>query len=449
MIPVLNMITNKRGINNRLTSVLYNVMLMSMGCTGIAHDTDNKESLDFNYQSGIEAADIILERLTTIAPFPRGLEMVDNKLYILCRGRVRGAGGVSAEIDDQAGTLYVVNPEITEPYEKGDPSARIVENGKVFALPTDPPFNLWDRTANPPEMDRLTDRPYCSLRYHDPTKSFYICAFSGIDKSKVPGQPPFSKNLTDALLRYDLRTGKWYEVERHNVFAGGSYPHHDPQYNPPPHGWLNGADNCLAVGNYMYAVAKDNSVLIRYDLNDLVNDPEAGYPDSEFVLGAEVYITGIGMVIFKGHSALAVNDKYLYIASRTSSLVIRIELDENGYTVNPYEAQLVAKFTPYSPQTGKSANITDMAFDSKGNLYVISAQPARIYCFYPDPERIFDATLPDIKPWADLAAITENPVMKSENIFIDNLDRIYVTSGDGYSYQQGANGTVYRIMVGS
>ena len=397
------------------------IILFIAGCNSESQETVTAilEAAEPIYLGEPANGNILIERVTTMAPFPRGLDMVDGKLYVLCRGRVRGAGGVTAQVEDQAGTLYVVDPEVTEPFKKGDPSEKIMTNGEVFALPTSPPFNLWDRSASPPEKDRETDRPYCTLRYHDATKSFYLCAFSGIDKPKVQGQSTFSKNLTDALFRYDIRTSKWYEVERHDLTAGGSYPHNDPKYSNPPHGWLNGADNCLAVGNYLYAVAKDNSVLIRYDLSELVNDPEAGYPKSEFVLGEDIYVKGKGMMKFLGHSALAIHNNFLYIGSRTSSLIIRTKIDEDGMIINPYETELVAKFQPYEPETGATADITDMAVDSKGRIYVISAQPARIFRFLPNPDRVYDANNPDVQAWADLAAFCDVAHVSMDTFTVD------------------------------
>jgi len=391
------------------------------------------------------AASIRLERVTTIVPFPRGLVLHDGKLYILSRGRVRDAGGVGADIDDQAGTIYVADPEIAEPVDLPQVSDAVRMNGAVLAAPTEPPFHLWNRSADPPESDRETDRPYCTLRYHGPTRSFYMCAFSGIDKPNRPGRSAFSKNLTDAVLRYDLRTRKWYEVERHNIEAGGAYPHHDVGHHAPPHGWLNGPDNCLAVGKWLYAVAKDNNVLVRYDLSSLIANPEAGAPPSELVLGPQIEIAGRGPTTFFGHSALAARDDYLYLAFRTSSAIIRVPLNADGTLVQPITGQLVALFEPYDPATGKSGNITDMDFDSDGFLYVISAKPSRVYRFKPDPADVFDARLADVKPWADLAGMTHNPQMKSENILVDDRNRVFVTSGDGYSFQNNAYGTVYRI----
>lgn len=390
---------------------------------------------------------VLVGRVTTAVPFPRGLALFDGRLYVLCRGRVRRGGGVSAEIDDQAGTIYVVDPDVVEPISGGDVGAAVQQNGNLFAVPTQAPFRLWDRTANPPESDRETDRPYCTLRFHKATQSFYICCFSGIDKPKQPGQSSFSKNLSDGLLRYDLRTGKWYEVERHDIEAGGNYPHHDPKYSPPPHGWLNGPDNCLVVANTLYAVAKDNSVLAQYDLSPLVDSPDAGPPNSEIVFDENIFVRGLGMQRYYGHSALAVFDGYLYVGYRTSSVIVRIPIDSEGQLLRPVIGELVATFDPYDPRTGKSAELTDMAFDKKGRLYVVSAQPARIFRFTPNPDRVFDARASAIAPWLDLASTTGDPRMKSENILIDEQDRLFVTSGDGYEFQAGASGTVYRITI--
>ncbi len=390
---------------------------------------------------------LLLERVSTAVPFPRGLAMVDGKLHVLARGRVRGAGGVSAEIDDRAGTLFIVDPRISEAADAPEVSAAVRNNGTVLTLPTSPPFSLWNREATPPESDRLTDRPYCTLRWHEPTQSFYICAFSGIDKQRSADDPiHFSKNLTDALLRYDMRTKRWHEVERHRGSAGGSYPHHDPRHHPPPHGWLNGPDNCLPLGRWLYAVAKDNNLLVRYDLRALVADPHAGPPASEVVLDERVPLSDGGVAEWYGHSALAAHGGYLYVGCRTSSVIFRLPLGDDFAPKKPVAAQLVARFEPFDPHTGASANLTDMTFDHQGRLYVVSAEPARIFRFQPDPAQPFDGREGAAAPWADLAAMTTNPSMKSENVLWHG-GWLYVTSGDGYGYQNGAHGTVYRLST--
>ena len=393
-----------------------------------------------------EPSTLNVERVTTIAPFPRGLALIADKMYVLCRGRVRGAGGVSAEIEDQAGTIYIVDPVVSEPLSSQNVSDAVRNNGKVFALPTKPPFILWDRSMYPPERDRFTDRPYCTLRYHEATRSLYICAFSGIDKPKKPGEISFSKNLTDAILRYDLRTLRWYEVERHNIEGGGNYPHHDPLHSPQPHGWLNGPDNCLPLGHGLYVVSKDNNLLARYDLSAIVEDPEAGPPPSKVILNENIDVKGHGVQPYFGHSALAYHDGWLYMGYRTSSVIVRLQLDKAFIPIEPIQAELLARFDPYNSKTGKSANITDIEFDPKGRLYVVSARPSRIYRFTPNPDAVFDGRTGHSKPWADMAVLTGSQKMKSENLLFYN-GHIYVTSGDGYGFQNGALGTVYRVRV--
>jgi hypothetical protein len=109
-------------------------------------------------------------------------------------------------------------------------------------------------------------------------------------------------------------------------------------------------------------------------------------------------------------------------------------------------AQLVGRFAPYDPTTGKTPDLTDMDMDDKGRLYIVSAQPSRVFRFTPDPQRIYDATDAAAQPWADLAAATDNPRMKSENVLVHD-GWAYVTSGDGYGYQKGADGTIYRVRI--
>jgi hypothetical protein len=388
---------------------------------------------------------VILERVTTKVPFPRGLVLKDDGLYVLCRGRVRDYGGVTAAINDQAGTLYRIDPSVVEPASSNEIGEAVRSNGVLVAEPAPDVFRLWDRTANPPSSDRMTDRPYCGLRFHPPTHSFYLCAFSGVD---LDGKPrTFSKNLSDAILRYDLRTSKWYEVERHDVHAGGNYPHHDPAHGKAPHGWLNGPDNCLAVGNWLYAVAKDNSRLVRYDLAALTKDPEAGPPPSEFVLGEHVATKQHGTQILQGHSMLAYRDGYLYLGTRTSGHIVRFAMSPVGEFAHPMQAELIAQFDPYDPTTKKSANMTDMDLGPDGACFVVSASPARIYRFVPDPARVVDGRSGKLAPFADLAALTNNPKMKSENVLCAPDGSVYVTSGDSYAFHAGSGGVVWRLRT--
>jgi hypothetical protein len=223
------------------------------------------------------------------------------------------------------------------------------QNDKVLARPTEPPFRLWDRTASPPQSDRRTDRPYRTLRYHAPSRSFFICAFSGIDMPSHPGDPSFTKNASDAVLRFDLRTGRWHEMERS--------------------GWLYGPDNCLPLGDWLYAVAKDNSRLVRFDLCPIVRNPNTQPPTGELVTENE----------WLGHSALAYRGGWLYVVYRTSSVIACLRLDESFLPVTPIRFEVLARFDPFDPVTRSSANITDMDFDDRGRLYVVSARPSRLF----------------------------------------------------------------------
>lgn len=386
----------------------------------------------------------LIQRVSTVPPFPRGLAIVDDDLYVLCRGRVRSAGGVTATIDDEAGSIYVIDPTLAEDLKAGPVGPAVRTNGHLFVAPSDPPLHLWDRTASPPESDTRTDRPYCTLRYHDASDSFYICAFSGVDLPRTAADPiAFSKNRTDAILRLDRRTRTWSVIDRHRADSS-TYPHSHPITTPPPHGWVNGPDNCLPIGDQLYVVAKDNSRVVRYDLSD-VRPGTASIPRGWPVLGERIP-TSAGEVTMRGASALAYNDGWLYIAYRTTSEIIRIRLDDEARPIVPIHAEIVARFDPYDVATHTSANLTDMTIDDDGRLYVISAQPARVYRFRPDPANVFDARDDRESPWVDLAARTGRPALKGENLLAHD-GWIYVTSGDGYSFQHGATGTIFRIAV--
>ena len=109
-------------------------------------------------------SELVIERVSTKVPFPRGLEIVDGQLYVLSRGRVRESGGASGSIDDRAGTIYRIDLSIAQPIDE-PLSDQVRENGEEFAAPTDPPFRLLRRELEPATRDRETDRPYCVLRF--------------------------------------------------------------------------------------------------------------------------------------------------------------------------------------------------------------------------------------------------------------------------------------------
>lgn len=393
---------------------------------------------------GAEEGGVELERLTSVIPFPRGLALADpdgdgtESLYVLSRGRVRSSGGVSGDINDQAGTLWEVDPTTGETTR--------------FAVPTDPPFKLFDRSASPPSSDHRTDRPYCGLRWHEPTQSFYLCAFSGIDLAQDdPAKAEygsFSKNYTDAVLRYDTRTDEWSEVDRHDPAYGANYPGQDGR------GFLKGPDNLTAVGDTLVVAAKDNSRLVAFDVAPLENNPNADLPTPRIVLGDTVKLANRGGEehTILGHSGLAYRDGWLYVAFRTTGEVIRVPVvdAEGQLSLDADHAELLAEFQPWEPAEKKSANITDIDVGPDGDVYVVSAMPARLYRFTPDPANIRDYVSgfeTGEGAWADLAEMTDNPRMKSENVIVADDGTVYVTSGDAYGNAQGEGlgGTVWKV----
>ena len=403
-----------------------------------------------------------LERITSAVPWPRGLVFVDGKLVVLARGRHRRAGGCDPDVEDRAGCLFEVDPSIAEPVVPGGKAGpRVRANARVLAVAEGSPFHVWDRETNPSD-DRLMDRPYCTLVYDALSRNFFICGYSGVD---LPGAR-FRKNATDSIHRFDLRDRRWHPVEMHDptvvppqdltrVVPNTYYPHHDPLKNPAPHGWLNGPDGGVVAGRFLYVAGKDNHTLARYDLAPIRNDPSFGWPPSEKVLGRRLRLSMAGEVrevdLF-GHSALAVHDGYLYIGYRTSSVVVRVPLDASGDLVKPVTAELIAEFQPYDARTRKSANLIDMRFNSKGELFVSCASKGRVWKIgVPDPGRVFDGNdaragspTPN-QPYLDLPLLTGNPKARVGNIAFDDRDRLYVCSGN---YDSGTRiaGVIYRAV---
>ena len=360
-----------------------------------------------------------IERVTTGVPFPRGVVVRGDELFVLSRGRVRDAGGTDVAIDDLAGTIWKL------PLNARDAAP------VAIATPASPPFRLLDRLLPTALDDHHTDRPYCILRLDPATQSLYFCAFSGIDKPL--GQPGgyFRKNRSDAVFRFDLRTGKYHLVARG--------------------GLLDGPTNCLVVGKWLYVSNKEASTLLRYDLSALAASPGGVVPPPELIAG-KTFLVGGKPVEFLGHSALAARDDgYLYLGFRTSSTVVRIAMRDlrprSGGS--PVPAQLLAQFEPYDPVRQRQSDLTDMAFGPDGDLYVIGAKPARIWRLTPNPRLPLIATFgsPGEPAWAELHALTQNPKMKIEALTVDPRGNVYVTSADKQPDHAISclAGTVYRI----
>lgn len=434
--------------------------VLLLGCVAVMCGCAGAPTLPPATGPATQAVALRVERVTTGVPFPRGLVMKEGTLYVISRGRVRDAGGTDPKIDDRAGTIWAVDPEVSEPAVGKTVGDEVKANARALAEPTEPPFRLLDRTVKAALDDGRTDRPYCILRYDEATRSFYFCAFSGIDRPQVAYAGPndrqyFRKNNSDAVFRYDLRTGRYHLLYRNPRSVGDSV---GIGADGVPDRLLSGPNNCLVVGRWLYVVAKETSTLVRFDLSGLRQDPHSESRGPELVAGRKFKIDG-KVTEFLGHSMLASRgDGWLYLGFRTSSTIVRIRESElSGMTyrttadATPVRAELVARFDPFDPETGATADLTDMAFGPGGELHVVSAKPARVYRFKPDAKRVFDGrTIPGASPaWAELWQLTGNPKMKSESVLVDEAGVVYVTSADRLEEAHGKSGlagVVYRIL---
>jgi hypothetical protein len=409
---------------------------------------------------GSQAAEVRLERITTAVPWPRGLVFVDGELVVLARGRHRRAGGPDPSIEDLGGSLLRVDPSISEPVVKGSPAGpEVAGNAELLAAPTDPPFKLWDRSKVPASLDTRMDRPYCTLAWDPTSRNFIICGFSGAD---MP-DGTFRKNASDSVLRFDTRTGRWSIIDVHDErlvddtelgpwVPDDTYPQNDPRRDPPPHGWTNGPDGAAVVGRWLYVAAKDNSLLVRYDLGPIADDPEAGPPPAEPVFGDHVDLAtpdGVQRTWVCGHSAVAASGGFLYVGFRTTSQVVRFPLEEDGTLRQPLVGELIALFDPYDEEIGRSHDLMDIAFNGEGELFVSTARAGSVWRVgVPDPAAVFDGREGTAhEPYVDLRELTENAKARTGNITFDEQGRLYVCSGN-YDAESPVAGVVYRVVEG-
>jgi hypothetical protein len=408
---------------------------------------------------------VALQRVTTAVPWGRGMAIADGELIVLSRGRHRGEGGVSQNLVDHAGTLWRIDPSVSEPVVPGAWAGDAVRNNaEVFAAPTAPPFHLYDFSA-PSDEDILMARPYCALAFDEASRNFFICAYSG---AELPDG--FRKHATDAVYRYDLRDQRWHVVEQHDpdvvpreafgaVISNEYYPHHDPATNPPPHGWVNGADGCIAAGDYLYVPAKDNHVVVQYDLDGIRREPSAGPPASRPVLGATMIISHPGgeqeMEVL-GPSGVAVHGDYLYIGYRTSSVVVRVRLRSDGDIVRESDGrvkgELIAVFEPWDAGRKRSGNLYDIDMSASGDLFVSMGKEGKVWRISPDPARPFYGNDQSERPTTapPFLNMTELVGRKTgcNNIFVDDEGGfLYVSSRNNDTGEGRIHGTIYRVAL--
>jgi hypothetical protein len=406
----------------------------------------------------------IVQRVTTAVPWPRGAVWNDGKLWILARGVHRSAGGPNPDIQDLAGNIFEVDPNIHEPVEKGvAPSDAVRTNGRVIAEATSPPFRLWTRQM-PVTSDTLTDRPYAGL-LHDPiSQSLFVICFSGID---IEAEPRFRKNATDAVHRFSLKTGKWYPFESHDhtrvpveslgkTVAVDTYPHHDPAKNAPPHGLANGPCGGWIVGRYLYITAKDNSALIQYDLDEVRKNPDAGAANGRYVFHRAspkddpfLRTKSHGMMYVEGPGAVTTFGDQMYVAFRTTSQVVRFPITKDGDVVRPIVAEYLAQFDPYE-KDGEGYTTTpdffDMRADSTGRIFLSCNQQGAIWEIPTDPSRFLDARKgTKAQPYVNLRKLTPHERSTAGNFVFDPNDNLYICTGNKDLPEGNIRGAVYRV----
>ncbi len=416
------------------------------------------------FKKGPMIRPVQIHRVSTVVPWPRGLAWYGDRLIVLARGRHRRAGGLDPRIQDHAGTLFMVDPDLGEAVRldsEAKPSPYPSRsNGAIFARPQSPAFHLYDPRTAPSEANEI-DRPYCSLVYDPASQSFFICGFSGID---LPGSK-FRKNATDSVLRFDLRSHLWSVVESHagrsvpvsalsKVVPNQFFPHHDPKTQPAPHGWLNGPDALCLSGDQLFAAGKDNHCVVSYNLAALRKNPKAGPPPSQMVLGPkqEVLIGGkLRKLAALGPSALVVRDGFLYVGYRTTSVILRFALGKDGSLQKGKPGELIAVFEPYDPKTRRSANLIDMAFNPQGELFVSCSKEGRIWNIgRPDPAHVFQgddqrADRPtSAPPYADLRVLLGKKTACG-NILFDKDGRLFLCAGNYDTPSRQLAGVIYRL----
>lgn len=438
-----------------LVSAAFGLVLLTPSCASPAAIEEQGDA-EVSRPSE-ELGPLVVERVTAAVPWPRGVRYIDGQLYALARGVHRSAGGPQAHIEDHAGAIFLVDPDLAEPTLDGRPVGEAVRaNGTIVAAPQEEPFRLWNRRM-PATLDVRTDRPYCMLLWDAPSQNFFVCGYSGID---LPELPLFRKNASDSVHRYDLRSGQWHVVEAHDPdlvpveelevdVDSRYYPHHDPLTNPAPHGLVNGPCGAAIAGSYLYVGGKDNTALAQYDLRRIRRDPDAPPPEGRYVFeGSRGSVTletaRHGPIEINGTAAMTVHAGYLYVAFRTTSQVLRFALEEDGDLARPLRTEYIAQFARYDPKRrGSSANIYDMAFDAEGRLYVSPGYDGAVYRFWPDPERVYDAVRYAFEPYVDLESLVG--ARRSGNICFDDEDNLYICSGQQVLDDSEIRGVIYRV----
>jgi hypothetical protein len=312
-------------------------------------------------------------------------------------------------------------------------------------------FSLWDREQG--FDDVKTDRPYAALAFDAASDSFFVACFGGIDltesaaKSDSDRKFLFRKNPSDAIVRYHRPSNTWHAFDRHQFNAAEIAPErtnsvpnkfYPLDQKTPPCGFLNGPNGLLIDGKYLYAVAKDNHLLVRYDLTAIrANPSQTTTPLPEILGQGPNGEAGEEANKYDGPCALAISGNKMFIAFRSNGRIYRFDLDTEGQLIrNTWK--LVAYF-PVTTQT-KGTNLIDMKLDNNGQLFAAVADGLadKQGAVWKIPS---DAI--DFKPTSE-NAYARFPNSTISAIAFDAENQLYVCS-NAKEGQSKLGGTIYRV----
>ncbi|MBZ0253307.1 MAG: hypothetical protein K8I02_08215, partial [Candidatus Methylomirabilis sp.] len=122
-------------------------------------------------------------------------------------------------------------------------------------------------------------------------------------------------------------------------------------------------------------------------------------------------------------------------------------LQPQSYLLNAKPSEIVARFDPWDPEKKKSADLQDIAFNSRGQLFVSTSQQGRVWRINsPSPAAIFDGTSSTTnKPYVDLRTALKADAkarLPCGNIAFDPQDNLYLCAA---GYGGKTIGSIYRI----
>jgi hypothetical protein len=152
---------------------------------------------------------------------------------------------------------------------------------------------------------------------------------------------------------------------------------------------------------------------------------------------------------------VAFHDDFLYIGYRTSSVVLRVPVDDEGDIVRRPDgrvaADLIAVFEPWNAETRRSGNLYDIAMSPGGDLFVSMGAEGRVWRITPDPAHPFygnDRTERPTSgpPFLDMSALVGRKT-GCNNIAVGDDGFLYVSTRNNDNGEGEMHGTIYRARI--